>query len=1024
MFRSEAVEFASAKPNFRKPPKKKNQEIFNPYELSNEEIMYRWSELSLGIKFDEFLNTTKGYQILSKRLEKVLKLDYLLGYSDIKAALSFFEFSVPLEETKKIVDSIIHSFLDDFAVYEVVYDFKDETQQLIKNFCSKPEENLQKMEDHLKKISNSFVEVLRSFYQQNIIKSGDMREFVIWYYGTIKKKSSFGLTNYYNSFNTVLNNEAEWKTKTRHPMKVVSSLLQFLLNSMRLPIYWAMDIDTFEPKFQRDKFLSKMHWSQFNSATSELSQINLNTLDQNEYIPFFINLYNLMVLDATISSEKVISIKKSDCLRKYKYIINGMSFSVDDILNGILLTGSSSTNRSKYAREKIPKSDPRSKFVIPDLQKSFLFALADMTLSSPKIMVLDPKDYEFQTLTLERDFLKNQIKRRDGEFILPFMFSNFSILFKKEKLTENKSIVEFISKEWKVYDSNNQPIQFLSDDMSYHAVLNEETMEKLMKSKKYILKNEDEKYYGELKNSVKHGNGEVYYQSGEKYKGMFVDDVREGEGVFVCTEYKYFGSWKNDQKDGWGIMIFFDGTIYEGNFKTNKKNGEGKLVLPNGDTISGKWKDDEIENATYSKGKINNISKLAISLFKEKMNYFTDDRLSFGLIKKKDLVPKMNVHLLNQSLMFMERDKYHQSSKFHSQNSLDRESIIEELCKNQLKSQITNFVETFQWSYQSVDKPRIAKPQALDDFYDFLNTLYYFTELFLLDKLTNQDKGFLKNYVLKLVYKPLFEIYKKMYHQKDFMFKYKILSLSSVTFKSFGIKEKLVNKEKGFKKAIEVLKKISDYISATEKFDALVETSHELLLEIEEYCPTAEVGADDLFPIHLYIYIMAKIPNIYSLFKFLNDFLDDIILDSEASYRFTNFELTLEFIEKLDPNIKDENSVLVPVSVFEGRLQNEIRSILKSIIPNPCLLWISGLLIEIGSIAMRKKKGERMCPCCLSDKEIDIETSLTYVEPILATIGLSVVFENDRYFIQFVNLFPPSFYFQMASCLESALDDK
>ena len=359
------------------------------------------------------------------------------------------------------------------------------------------------------------------------------------------------------------------------------------------------------------------------------------------------------------------------------------------------------------------------------------------------------------------------------------------------------------------------------------------------------------------------------------------------------------------------------------------------------------------------------------------MIYFTDDRLSYGLIKKKDLIPKMNFHLLNQSLMFIERDKYHQSSKFHSQKNLDRESILEELCKNQLKSQITNFVETFQWSYQVIEKPRIEKPQALDDFYDFLNTLYYFTELFLLDKLTNKDKGFLKNYVLRLVYKPLFEIYKKMYHQKDFMFKYKILSLSSVTFNSFGIKKKLVNQEKGFKKAISVLQKISEFTSATEKFDTLVETSHELLLEIEEYCPTAEVGADDLFPIHLYIYIMAKIPNIYSLFKFLSDFLDDIVLDSEASYRFTNFELTLEFIEKLDPNIKDENSVLVPVSLFEGRLQNVITTILKSTVPNPCLLWISGLLIEIGSIAMKKKKGEKFCPCCLSDKEIDIQNGVS-----------------------------------------------
>ena len=47
---------------------------------------------------------------------------------------------------------------------------------------------------------------------------------------------------------------------------------------------------------------------------------------------------------------------------------------------------------------------------------------------------------------------------------------------------------------------------------------------------------------------------------------------------------------------------------------------------------------------------------------------------------------------------------------------------------------------------------------------------------------------------------------------------------------------------------------------------------------------------------------------------------------------------------------------------------------------------------------------------------------MPYLEPILTTLGLSVVFEGDSFVIYFVNLFPPSFYFQMASCLESTLD--
>jgi hypothetical protein len=55
---------------------------------------------------------------------------------------------------------------------------------------------------------------------------------------------------------------------------------------------------------------------------------------------------------------------------------------------------------------------------------------------------------------------------------------------------------------------------------------------------------------------MKHGFGEIYYENGEKYRGKFADDLKEGEGVFISEEYKYFGSWKNDKQDGWGVSIF------------------------------------------------------------------------------------------------------------------------------------------------------------------------------------------------------------------------------------------------------------------------------------------------------------------------------------------------------------------------------------------------------------------------------------------------------------------------------------
>jgi hypothetical protein len=105
-------------------------------------------------------------------------------------------------------------------------------------------------------------------------------------------------------------------------------------------------------------------------------------------------------------------------------------------------------------------------------------------VESPKIEVIKPDYYFEQILANEKYFIENQVKFRENEFILPFVFSNFTLLFKKNKLTESRCFLEFISKIWKIDDFNNQPIQILTHETSYLAVLNQESMEKLMKKQK------------------------------------------------------------------------------------------------------------------------------------------------------------------------------------------------------------------------------------------------------------------------------------------------------------------------------------------------------------------------------------------------------------------------------------------------------------------------------------------------------------------------------------------------------------
>ena len=53
------------------------------------------------------------------------------------------------------------------------------------------------------------------------------------------------------------------------------------------------------------------------------------------------------------------------------------------------------------------------------------------------------------------------------------------------------------------------------------------------------------KYFGEMKNNLKHGKGKMYFNNG----GM------------------YIGDWKNDIIEGSGIIYFVDGEVYRGIIK-------------------------------------------------------------------------------------------------------------------------------------------------------------------------------------------------------------------------------------------------------------------------------------------------------------------------------------------------------------------------------------------------------------------------------------------------------------------------
>ena len=76
---------------------------------------------------------------------------------------------------------------------------------------------------------------------------------------------------------------------------------------------------------------------------------------------------------------------------------------------------------------------------------------------------------------------------------------------------------------------------------------------------------------------MKHGKGTLYYQNGDKFEGMFIDNLRNGYGImYYSNGDKYEGDWKFNKKNGFGIYINKkEQNVYIGYWMNNQKEGPG-----------------------------------------------------------------------------------------------------------------------------------------------------------------------------------------------------------------------------------------------------------------------------------------------------------------------------------------------------------------------------------------------------------------------------------------------------------------
>lgn len=100
-------------------------------------------------------------------------------------------------------------------------------------------------------------------------------------------------------------------------------------------------------------------------------------------------------------------------------------------------------------------------------------------------------------------------------------------------------------------------------------------------------------YEGEVEDGLPNGMGDIQYDNGITYIGLWINGKKNGSGVYAWPNgKKYEGEFDNDHFCGQGKMSFPNGCRYEGEFCNSQMNGNGIMIYPDGNRYVGNWKDD------------------------------------------------------------------------------------------------------------------------------------------------------------------------------------------------------------------------------------------------------------------------------------------------------------------------------------------------------------------------------------------------------------------------------------------------
>lgn len=171
----------------------------------------------------------------------------------------------------------------------------------------------------------------------------------------------------------------------------------------------------------------------------------------------------------------------------------------------------------------------------------------------------------------------------------------------------------------------------------------------------------------------------------------------------------------------------------------------------------------------------------------------------------------------------------------------------------------------------------------------------------------------------------------------------------------------------------------------------------------------------------MFCLIKNNIPNLHSELQFIKEFADSTIAREESSYRLTELEQAVHYIESLDWNVYDKDGILISVSILEKNLLEAMKSSRKIFfnIRNefPRMLWLAEILLMIGTKREHKYQDYELDYV----KYTDDKQYWDIAEFVFSSVGLTLFKSNSKTFLHFEHQYPQYLYTRLSTLIEQEI---